>query len=154
MVPIEHIHPMIAHFPIALLITSVIFGILSRITNMERLSYAANYVMIFGVISGYIAIIFGYFAFTKIGDIYDVVENIALAHSVLGAIVIILFTLLLIVRGEINWLQLGKENIADIVFPVIGILLIIWVASLGSKMVYEYGVAVNKEIIKEQYLLK
>ena len=83
MIPIENIHPMIVHFPLALIITSVIFGILSRITNKERLSYAANYVMIFGVNTGYIAIIFGYFAFTKIGDVYDVVENIALTHSVL-----------------------------------------------------------------------
>lgn len=154
MLPIEHIHPMIAHFPIALIITSVIFGILSRITNIERLSYSAHYLMLFGVVTGYIAIIFGYFAFTKIGEVYDIIESLALTHSVLGAAVIILFTLLLIVRGEINWLQIGKENIPDIVFSIIGILLLVLVASLGNKMVYEYGVAVNKEIIKGEYLLK
>jgi uncharacterized membrane protein len=152
MVPIEHIHPMIVHFPIALIIASVVLGILSRITKIERFSYSAHYVMIFGVISGYIAIIFGYFAFKKIGAVYEVVENIALIHSVLGVIVIALFTVLLIMKGEINWLQLGKENIPEIVSCIVGIVLLLWIAALGGKMVYEYGVAVNKEIIKEEYL--
>ena len=154
MFPLEQIHPMIVHFPIALIITSVIFDILSRITNIERLSYSANYVMIFGVISGYIAIIFGFIAFLKVGDVYRGVEEIALTHGALGVTVIIFFTMLLGMRGGIKWQQLGKGSIPDLVYSIIGILLLLWIASLGSRMVYEHGAAVNKEIIKDEYILK
>ena len=154
MYPVEQIHPMIVHFPIALLITSVIFGILSRITNIERLSYSAHYLMIFGVISGFIAIISGYIAFSKVVDVYKGVEDIALGHGALAAIVIIFFTMRLIMRGEIKWQQLGKGNISDLVFSIIGIVLLLWIAYSGGKMVYEHGAAVNKKIIKDAYIYK
>ena len=53
------IHPLVVHFPIALLFTSVFFDLLGIITEKKNFRQTAFWLLILGLIGGIVAAIFG-----------------------------------------------------------------------------------------------
>lgn len=56
------IHPMLVHFPVALLLASVLFDVLGLIRRDERLHFAAHYTLVAGVAGGLFAAVSGFLA--------------------------------------------------------------------------------------------
>ena len=137
------LHPLIVHFPIALLITSVLFAVLAVLIKNKREVFKDILLgnLLLGTIGAVAAIISGKFAEeslahnTKIHEIMEV-------HETLGYILTSIFAIIVI------WLILRrykiqiKELIIMTSFLIIASGLLVYTAYLGGKMVYEEGAGV------------
>ena len=151
---IELIHPMLVHFPIALLLTGVILRLLSIwLSKKERFAclLPASWVILsLGVITAWIAIIFGELA-------RDVIEhsikniNILNEHEEHAYITAYSFTLALsidFIRAFLmtrwqGWMTRRGLAIFIALFYVIGVVNLMVTGFYGAKLVYEEGVAVS-----------
>jgi len=134
-VAIEKIHPMIVHFPIALLITSLFFDFLMLVTKKEGFERTAFHLLTLGVLGSLAAIVFGILAEDAAGNrpgIHDIIET----HELLAVSTAGLFVIILIVR----YIFMKKDTI--------GVALLLTTAYYGGQLVYEYGAAVSPAILK------
>jgi len=147
-VAIEKIHPMIVHFPIALLITSLFFDFLMLVTKKEGFERTAFHLLTLGVLGSLAAIVFGILAEDAAGNrpgIHDIIET----HELLAVSTAGLFVIILIVR----YIFMKKDNFQAIrpyylIVATIGVALLLTTAYYGGQLVYEYGAAVNPAILK------
>ena len=145
---IEKIHPMIVHFPIALLITSLFFDFLMLVTKNEGFERTAFHLLTLGVLGSLAAIVFGILAEDAAGNrpgIHDIIET----HELLAVSTAGLFVIILIVR----YIFMKKDNFQAIrpyylIVATIGVALLLTTAYYGGQLVYEYGAAVNPAILK------
>ncbi|MBI3399575.1 MAG: DUF2231 domain-containing protein [Deltaproteobacteria bacterium] len=146
--PIEQIHPMAAHFPIALLITSIFLDFLGFITKKDTFEKSAFHILVLGILGAVGAIIFGLIAedvASKRPNIGETIET----HETLAFITTGIFIALLIIR----YIFMKKDNFQKIrpyyfIGALIGIILLFATARFGGQMVFEYGAAVSENILK------
>ena len=145
---VEKIHPMIVHFPIALLITSLFFDFLMLVTKKEGFERTAFHLLPLGVLGSLAAIVFGILAEDAAGNrpgIHDIIET----HELLAVSTAGLFVIILIVR----YIFMKKDNFQAIkpyylIAAVLGVALLLTTAYYGGQLVYEYGAAVSPAILK------
>ncbi|MEK6539964.1 MAG: DUF2231 domain-containing protein [Deltaproteobacteria bacterium] len=145
---VEKIHPMIVHFPIALLITSLFFDFLMLVTKKEGFERTAFHLLILGVLGSFAAIVFGILAEDAAGNrpgIHDIIET----HELLAVSTAGLFVIILIVR----YIFMKKGNFQAIrpyylIAAILGVALLLTTAYYGGQLVYEYGAAVSPAILK------
>ncbi|MBI3756267.1 MAG: DUF2231 domain-containing protein [Deltaproteobacteria bacterium] len=145
---IEKVHPMIVHFPIALLIMSVFLDFLKLATKKDSFETSAFQVLILGVLGSIAAVIFGLLAedaATKRPGIADAIET----HETLAFITAAAFITLLVTR----YLFTRKNNFSKarpyyLIVSTAGIVILLTTAYYGGQLVYEYGAAVNSAILK------
>lgn len=145
---VEKIHPMIVHFPIALLITSLFFDFLMLVTKKEGFERTAFHLLSLGVLGSLAAIVFGILAEDAAGNrpgIHDIIET----HELLAVTTAGLFVIILIVR----YIFMKKDNFQAIrsyylIAAILGVALLLTTAYYGGQLVYEYGAAVNPAILK------
>lgn len=146
--PIEQIHPMMVHFPIALLIASIFLDFLSIIAKKDTFEKSAFYLLVLGILGAVAAIIFGLLAedaASKRPNIADTIET----HEALAFITTGIFIALLIVR----YIFMKKDNFKKVkpyylIAALIGVAFLLATAKIGGHMVYELGAAVNANILK------
>jgi len=133
---------MIVHFPIALFLAAVGFEIISLFTNRElfqKIAFA-NYVL--AAIAAILAVIFGTISANTIPH-NETIHEIMETHQLLGWITMGLF----IVLSIWNYLVVVKDRrqLSGIYWIVVVVALgtITWGATLGGKMVYDQGAAVQ-----------
>ncbi|HZC06146.1 MAG TPA: DUF2231 domain-containing protein [Ktedonobacterales bacterium] len=93
--PVEF-HPLIVHFPIALLILSVIFDFLGVFLRRWGLTEAATWMLVFGTPSAGVALLSGWVSehYVTVGAAGDILH----LHKVVAVLTTCLFSLLLFVR--------------------------------------------------------
>ncbi len=106
---IDAIHPLIIHFPIALLSTSVLFDILSVVFRKESLNHAGWWCLVFGVMSALAAVVAGFFADTVYGHMDDPLP-VFKTHGTMQILATLIFFVLLIWRW-VNKCQLPSESL-------------------------------------------
>ncbi|MEK7829310.1 MAG: DUF2231 domain-containing protein, partial [Deltaproteobacteria bacterium] len=94
---LERIHPMLVHFPIALLITSVFLDFLRLVTKRDNFERSAFHLLFLGALGSIPAIIFGHIAADVASDRPHIADTIE-THEALGFITALSFIMLLIVR--------------------------------------------------------
>lgn len=145
---LERIHPMLVHFPIALLITSVFLDFLRLATKKENFERSAFHLLFLGALSCIPAIIFGFVAEEAAHDrahIADAMET----HEALGFSTALSFIILLIIRYVfIKIDKFSKIRPYYLIAAVIGIGLLLTTAYYGGRLVYDYGAAVSVTILK------
>ncbi len=140
----ETIHPIVVHFPIALLITATFIGFLAVLlkNKREELKTVLYWVLLLGGISILIALFSGIYESGRVVH-NEAIHKIMETHELLGYIVAGAFVLLTL------WVVLRKQNIQRKELTVIALLLLasssvlIYSAFLGGKMVYEEGAGVK-----------
>lgn len=145
---LERIHPMLVHFPIALLITSVFLDFLRLVTKRDNFERSAFHLLFLGALSCIPALIFGHIAADVASDrprIADTIET----HEALGFITALSFIILLIAR----YIFVKNDSFSKIrpyylIAAVIGIGLLLTTAYYGGQLVYDYGAAVSAAILK------
>ena len=134
----SHLHPMLVHFPIAL----VIFGFLAEIAFLYfkkevSLSKMGYYLLIIGTLSAIVAWLTGNFFTSElegaVGKIKDTHE--LFASMTLGLLIVtsIFRSILLILKNNnsaLNFLSIGMYGLAVITLSITGY--------LGGSMVYNY----------------
>lgn len=134
------IHPLLVHFPIAAWFFATIGDIASLFLG-EQVGWFAGVLLVIGTITALFAMVAGLIELAKI-DPQSAAMQIANQHMVLALISWSLYTVSLFLRLEGT--TLTQPTILAVIFSVIG-LLFLWAAGLkGGKLVYEYGIGIQK----------
>jgi uncharacterized membrane protein len=137
------IHPRIVHFPIALLITAAVFGILALIFKSKRNMFkeVLFWNLVLGVAGVFVAIISG-LREEKTLPHNEAIHSIMETHELLGFIFSGIFLAVLI------WMIVRKSKMKTLEFLGVVVILVLssgllgYSAHLGGKMVYQEGAGV------------
>ncbi len=152
MIPVQHIHPMLVHFPIALIYLVVAIDLLamSRRQQLTTRGGVATVSTFTAVAAGLLAIATWYFG----GLALDVAESggfrsdIAEIHEGLGGATALAFLAWGLVRLAL-WLRnrpLGSARLSIPLIEVAGAALVTVTAYYGGRLVYDLGVNVQSTI--------
>jgi uncharacterized membrane protein len=151
MIPIQHIHPMLVHFPIVLiflLATVDVAAMLLRKTVTGRTAtgnVSTALAVLMGIFS-VLAYLYGGMALT-VAEAGGFHSGIAETHESLGEIVAIAASLYALVRAVLWWRDTKITGAASILAPLVavaGLVLISTTAYYGGQLVYDLGVNVQK----------
>lgn len=149
MIPLEHIHPMIVHFPIVLmflvagldLLIVVRGGSLSDSSTLARL---ATGLLVLAGVSAVAAFLFGDMAY-DIATSAGVSEASLETHEGLGTTTMAVFVALALVRLAARWRGIGLAGGKGWVVTmasIAGVVLVVLTAYFGGQLVYQLGVNV------------
>lgn len=135
------LHPLVVHFPIALLLAATVIEIVNLFLKKDYLSKSGTLLVVVGVLSGLVTLLTGdpaeEFAFDNWGKgIHDTVE----LHSLLANISVILFAIVAAVKLFGKRFKLNKNLITAlvIIFSVAGSTTLAITGHLGGKIVYQH----------------
>jgi uncharacterized membrane protein len=136
------IHPIVVHFPIALLCASVAFDILARRWPAGGLRDTSFYTLLAGVMGAALAVVTGGME-EELAERAGAPESVLELHESLGTVTLIVFVALLGLR-----LAMQRGWIKDIPpltlgLGVIGIVLLALTGYWGGELVYVYGIGVK-----------
>lgn len=138
----ENIHPLVVHFPIALLINFFVVDFLGSVLTKDHWRRVASGFLYLGTFSALCAVLAGFIAEKSIahgGNVHEIMET----HQLFGLSILFLAILLSgwrffsggVIKGEINIFYMMLSGILSALI-VIG-------ADMGGLMVYKYGVSVE-----------
>ena len=135
-------HPMLVHFPIALLFASVLFDVASKALTRDSLREGALWLLGLGLLGGIVAAIAGgqaEDAAEKAGVAEALIEtHETLAYITLG-ITAILFLSRLLLRNRFSTRALA----AYLVVAAVGLVAVSATGHTGGNLVYEHGAGIN-----------
>ena len=141
-------HPLVVHFPIALLTTFLILEILSLILKSESLKTGASWMLYTGTIGTFVTVIAGFRAAGAVGH-DEVIHAIMETHEHLGLVVLVLAVILSLWRIFFKRKLAGSLWIVYLALSIIMVVVLSFGADLGGLMVYTHGVAVKAVPKKE-----
>lgn len=139
------IHPMIVHFPIALLITSVVFDLLATRWRPGSFREVSFYTLIAGLLGAVAAVITGSLAEEQVEE-SGVPGWILELHETLGYATLWLFIGLLALRLLMRWGLLREIPVLRIAMGVVSIGVLAVTGYSGGILVYGFGAGVNLAI--------
>ncbi|MCB0747268.1 MAG: hypothetical protein H6613_00525 [Ignavibacteriales bacterium] len=145
---LANLHPLIIHFPIALLTLYVALEIVSQIFNKKFLINFTHVILLVGVISGIGAVLTGNLEFqqlTESGKLTLTHIEIISNHEYYATLTLWYFFAILILKTYfyLKKKNAGLFNYLFIIFALGGFYLIIKTAKIGGRLVYEYGIGTN-----------
>lgn len=137
--PMESVHPMVVHFPIALLMTALLLDGLALILKRPHLHRIALWNLSLGTLGAGAAVWTGYRAAEIAKHSFEIHQVMEL-HRKLGIATLILGALLVLGRlWRRDRLGSGARGIA-LVLAVVMVGILSYGAHLGGRLVYEFGV--------------
>lgn len=148
--PLEHIHPMIVHFPIALALLALAFDlwwvIFRRGTEAPLIRLRTGTVVLtLGALAAILAYMFGDMAY-DIAREKGVAEAVLETHEGMGTATAILFVVAALLRLFLWWKRLDEKpaGIAvAILASVVVVVMVVITAYFGGALVYDHGVNVG-----------
>ncbi len=138
----ENIHPIIVHFPIALLNAFLIMELLGFVLKKEDLRIAATWMLYLGTLGAVAAVSAGLWAASTVPHTEEE-HLIILKHRNFGVAVLTMGVILSAWRIRVNRKFSIRGQVLYLVIALIMITSIAFGADLGGLMVYKYGVAVK-----------
>ncbi len=148
MLDLIHLHPVVVHFPIALITVGVLFDILGIALKREDLTLVGKWDMLFGSTSLVFVVATGLLAEAAVGHTEEAHDLMTL-HKRIGITVLVLLGSLAIMRVVIRDSLLKRYQNVFLVLSIIGVLFITYGAYLGGRLVYDYGVAVSTSTVEQ-----
>ena len=140
----EPMHPMFVHYPIALWTTSVLTDVLFYFYRDLNLVLISKFLIAAGIIGAIVAAIPGLVDWTGIAQ--PAVKKVATRHLVLNVIALLFFAASLYLRMRNYGAPLvGFHLKIPFLISVVGWLVMVISASLGSKLVYGHRMGVKEE---------
>lgn len=136
------IHPLMVHFPIALLFTSVFFDLLGIMTENKSFRQTAFWLLILGLFGGIIAAGFGAWSEEAV-EAAGVPEAAVDRHETFAVITLIVFGILLIFRWWIKDRWAVQARVIYLSVAMLGLLLLGTTGFYGGELVYRYGAGVK-----------
>jgi len=137
-----NIHPVVVHFPIALLVMFFIVDLVASILQKDSWRQVATGMLYLGTIAAGVSVAVGLMAAGSV-EHGDNVHLIMERHKLIGISILCLSLMLSIWRLLSGGAIKGVTNIIFLIFAVVLNILIMLGADLGGLMVYKYGVAVE-----------
>jgi len=157
MPPWEGLHPLIVHFPIALLLVAPLFVLLGLLPDVGRgFARAALVLMALGTVAAFVAVASGEAA-AKLVTRTAAVEEALEEHEEMAETVRTLFSVLTVIYGAMFWLPVLRKklgvvkrelpaaaaittNVAYLIAYMLCVLYLANTAHLGGRLVHEFGV--------------
>jgi uncharacterized membrane protein len=138
----HNIHPLLVHFPIALLSIFLILDIVGTLARKTRWRDVASWFLYLGTVAAGLTVMAGFIAAGSVahgGNVHDIMER----HQQFGVAVLILAVVLSVWRVASGGVIRGAAN--GLFLALTGLLcgLMVLGADLGGLMVYKYGVGVE-----------
>ena len=136
------IHPILVHFPIALLTASVIFDMLALRWWTDSFRDASFYTLIGGVGGAILTVISGNIEKESLKHsvlLAEVLEK----HEVLGIVTLCLFLSLLAIRFLMRPGTLKERPAVHVALGAFGIVVLTVTGYFGGSLVYEFGAGVT-----------
>ena len=138
-----NIHPLIVHFPIALIIVIFILDFLGVLFKRKSFLSTANILTIFAATGAVMAVISGMVAEESVwhaGEAHELLE----LHEIIGFIVLGLTLILLIFRPAVKKKLFGSLGWVAVLLSFVASMLVGYTGYLGGEMVYKYGAGVQQ----------
>lgn len=129
------LHPMMVHFPIALLLVGVGFDIAGLRTGREDLRKAGLYMMGIGLVGGLLALVTGGMAEEQAEELFPRAEEMVHRHSFLALTTMALFGTLFVWRWRGS--QAGRAALPYITLAAVATLALLATGHTGGEMVYD-----------------
>jgi len=136
------IHPMVVHFPIALLITSVVFDFLSTRWHHKSFQDAGFYTLIAGLLGAAVAVLTGAMA-EELAEDKGIPESVLEIHEALGYATLLFFIGLLALRLLMRWKLISERPALYLAMGVAGIVILSAAGYFGGSLVYDFGAGVS-----------
>ena len=148
MLDLVHLHPMVIHFPIALLIVGFLFELIYLITRNEFYSKAGFYLLVLGALGTFAAFLTGNLAEERIVET-EALERVLETHEDAGKITLFLVILTFIYRTVVFFLNQYKGILQwiGLALYALSILSVVRTAYYGGELVYTYGAGVQIQAI-------
>ncbi|HEY9857243.1 MAG TPA: DUF2231 domain-containing protein [Stenomitos sp.] len=134
------LHPLVVHFPIALLISALAFDLVGVLWKREAFTSAGFYAQVLGALGAIASVITGNQAEEAVEDLKGLAETLE-THERLGQISMWATLLAVIVRGYlIRRAPLGPRLRAAMLVVSLALALLVAASGFyGGKLVYEFG---------------
>ncbi|MEK7237327.1 MAG: DUF2231 domain-containing protein [Nitrospirota bacterium] len=136
------IHPIVVHFPIALLCASVAFDALAPRWPMGGLRETSLYTLLAGVMSAALAVVTGGME-EDLAKRAGAPEAVLELHESLGTVTLVIFVALLGLRLAMQWGWLKDIRSLTLGLGAIGIVILALTGYWGGDLVYTYGIGVK-----------
>jgi len=136
------IHPMVVHFPIALLITSVVFDLLATRWRRESFQEAGFYTLLAGLLGAVVAVVTGAMA-EEAAEGNGIPEPVLEIHEALGYATLLFFIGLLALRLLMRWGLIRKMPALYLTMGFIGVVILTMAGYVGGSLVYDFGAGVG-----------
>lgn len=136
------IHPIVVHFPIALLCMSVAFDVFARRWPAGSLRETSLYTLLAGVMSAAFAVATGGME-EEMAERAGATESVLELHESLGTATLVVFVALLGLRLAMQWGWINDSRALTIGLGAIGIVILALTGYWGGELVYTYGIGVK-----------
>ena len=136
------IHPIVVHFPIALLCASVAFDTLASRWPTGGLRETSLYTLLAGVMAAGLAVVTGGME-EDLAKRAGAPESVLELHESLGTVTLVVFVVLLGLRlaMQLGWFK--EVRVLSLGLGAIGIVILGLTGYWGGELVYSYGTGVN-----------
>jgi uncharacterized membrane protein len=150
-VSLQHIHPMVVHFPIALCLTALFLDVcclvFRRYLWLDRSAVTLGLMGMAGLVAAYLT---GDRAAVAAAPIGGIAQGVLADHEDLALLTLISWGITIVLRLLVAWLgrrdrqiQLGIYRLAALVVAVGAATLLVMTAVHGGALVYDHGVGVG-----------
>ena len=136
------IHPIIVHFPIALLCASVAFDVLARRWPTGSFRDTSLYCLLAGVLSAVLAVVTGGME-EELAERAGAPESVLELHESLGTVTLVVFAVLLGWRLAMQWGWVKDIPSLTLGLGAIGLVMLALTGYWGGELVYTYGIGVK-----------
>lgn len=151
MIPVQHIHPMLVHFPIVIIFALAAFDLIATmrghsVTGRTTAGNISTSLAVFAAIFAIATYFFGGLAL-DLAESTGFHSDIAEIHEGLGEMVAVATSIYAALRAGLWLRDIRIANFASFVFPaaaVAGSVLVTVTAYYGGELVYDLGVNVAK----------
>lgn len=136
------IHPMLVHFPIALLSAAVLFDLLGRKWRSEECRIAGLYTLVLGFAGAAVSVASGAMAEDAV-EHSGVPERAIEIHEILGFAAFWIFAGLLGLRlaTGLGWIR--EQRTVSLLLGIAGVVVMLVASYYGGSLVYDYGAGVT-----------
>jgi uncharacterized membrane protein len=136
------LHPLIVHFPIALLFTSVFFDLLGMLTDNNNFRQTGWWLLILGLIGGTVAAGLGMWTEEQV-EAMGVPETAVDRHEAFAVTTMIVFAVLAVFRWWLRGRWAARDRVIYLSVAMAGLLLLGITGFYGGELVYRYGAGVQ-----------
>lgn len=134
----SNLHPLVVHFPIALLLTSVAFSWANLIWPGKGLAQAAWYTLLLGLAGALFSVISGLLAARGVPADSPAMATLVV-HRLLGIAVLVIFGIQAICAWRSKGVYSRNKRILHTAIQLLGVALIVAVGIFGGELVYTFG---------------
>jgi uncharacterized membrane protein len=140
-----NVHPLLVHFPIALIFAAIACDLIGLITRKEEFVFAGTVVTVFAAVGAGATVLSGIFAEESVEHTPEI-ANLIEKDETLGFIFLAVVVFLVIYRLSLRRNLYGKAGWISLVISVAAAAIVSIGGYYGGKMVYTYGAGVSSRI--------